>query len=45
MYAVNCCAGMNNKARTDDWRIKLAFPIFMLIDVLLKVNYTCERGK
>jgi len=27
---------MNNKAISDDWRIKLAMPIFLLIDFLLK---------
>lgn len=32
---VNCAGGMNNKAIADDWRIKLAMPIFLLIDWLL----------
>lgn len=27
---------MNNKAVADDWRIKLALPLFWLIDFLLK---------
>lgn len=27
---------MNNKAQSDDWRIKLAMPIFKLIDLILK---------
>lgn len=27
---------MNNKAIADDWRIKLAWPVFMLIDFLLQ---------
>lgn len=32
---LNCAGGMNNKAVADDWRIKLAMPIFLLIDALL----------
>jgi pimeloyl-ACP methyl ester carboxylesterase len=31
----NCAGGMNNKAISDDWRIKLAMPIFLLIDWIL----------
>lgn len=31
----NCAGGLNNKALQDDWRIKLAMPIFLLIDALL----------
>lgn len=32
---LNCAGGMNNKAISDDFRIKLAMPIFLLIDFLL----------
>jgi hypothetical protein len=32
---LNCAGGMNNKAISDDWRIKLAMPLFLLIDFLL----------
>ncbi|GAB4824123.1 hypothetical protein N2152v2_011169 [Parachlorella kessleri] len=32
---LNCAGGMNNKAISDDFRIKLAMPIFLLIDYLL----------
>lgn len=35
--------GMNNKARTDDWRVKLAFPLFLLVDVLLKTEVIATR--
>lgn len=31
--------GMNNKARSDDWRIKLATPIFLLIEFILKTDF------
>jgi pimeloyl-ACP methyl ester carboxylesterase len=31
---LNCAGGMNNKAISDDWRIKLALPLFYLIDWL-----------
>ena len=30
---------MNNKARTDDWRVSLALPIFLLIEVILKTRF------
>ncbi|KAJ1379478.1 Alpha/Beta hydrolase fold [Sesbania bispinosa] len=33
---LNCAGGMNNKAIVDDWRIKLLFPLLLLIDFLLK---------
>lgn len=33
---LNCSGGMNNKAIVDDWRIKLLFPLLLLIDFLLK---------
>lgn len=29
---------MNNKARLDDWRIRLLYPLFLLIDVVLKIE-------
>jgi len=32
---VNCAGGMNNKAVSDDWRIKVAMPVFKAIDFLL----------
>lgn len=32
---LNCAGGMNNKAVSDDWRIKLAMPLFLMIDLLL----------
>ncbi|CAL5229041.1 g12290 [Coccomyxa viridis] len=32
---LNCAGGMNTKGLTDDWRVRLAFPIFRLIDFLL----------
>lgn len=35
LIMLNCAGGMNNKAISDDWRIKLATPVFLLIDVLL----------
>lgn len=41
--AWNFAGGMNNKARTDDWRVKLAFPIFLLIDVVLKTEILASR--
>lgn len=34
-----CTGGMNNKARTDDWRVKLAFPLFVLIEIILKTRF------
>jgi hypothetical protein len=34
---------MNNKARTDDWRVRLAFPLFLLVDVLLKTEVIAAR--
>jgi pimeloyl-ACP methyl ester carboxylesterase len=33
---LNCAGGLNNKAVADDWRIKIAMPLFLLIDFLLK---------
>lgn len=33
---LNCAGGMNNKAVTDDWRLKLALPLLWLIDFLLQ---------
>eukprot|EP00803_Ostreobium_quekettii_P003726 evm.model.scf_517.6 EVM.evm.TU.scf_517.6 scf_517:47373-49406(-) len=35
---LNCAGAMNNKALSDDWRIKIAYPIFALIDFLLKIR-------
>ncbi|CAI6012771.1 unnamed protein product [Closterium sp. NIES-65] len=32
---LNCAGGLNNKAIQDDWRIRLALPLFLLIDWLL----------
>ncbi|CAI5511927.1 unnamed protein product [Closterium sp. Naga37s-1] len=32
---LNCAGGLNNKAIEDDWRIRLALPLFLLIDFLL----------
>ena len=32
---INCAGGMNNKAISDDWRIKVAMPLLLLIDLLL----------
>eukprot|EP00210_Caulerpa_lentillifera_P001673 g1608.t1 len=34
---LNCAGAMNNKSLTDDWRIRLALPIFLLIDFLLNI--------
>jgi hypothetical protein len=34
---------MNSKSRTDDWRVKLAFPIFLLVDFLLKTEIFARR--
>ncbi|KAL7606232.1 pheophytinase, chloroplastic [Lactuca sativa] len=36
LVLLNCAGGMNNKAIVDDWRIKLIFPLLLLIDFLLK---------
>ena len=33
---LNCAGGLNNKAVADDWRIRIAMPVFLLIDFLLK---------
>lgn len=33
---LNCAGGMNNKAIVDDWRIKILFPLLLLIDFILK---------
>lgn len=40
---LNCAGGMNNKAIVDDWRIKLALPLFLLIDLLLKTPPIAQR--
>lgn len=34
---LNLAGGMNNKAASDDWRIKLATPLFALVDTLLSI--------
>lgn len=34
---LNIAGGMNNKAASDDWRIKLAAPLFALIDFVLSI--------
>ena len=40
---MNCAGGMNNAATLDDdWRVKLAYPIFALINALLKVKPVAE---
>ncbi len=39
----NCAGGMNNKAISDDWRIKLAMPIFLLIDWILNQPKLARR--
>ena len=39
----NCAGGMNNKAISDDWRIKLAMPLFLLIDWILKQPALARR--
>lgn len=36
LILLNCAGGLNNKAIQEDWRVKLAMPLFLLIDVLLK---------
>ena len=33
---LNCAGGMNNKAVTDDWRLKLLLPVLWLIDFALQ---------
>ncbi|XP_071711542.1 uncharacterized protein [Rutidosis leptorrhynchoides] len=38
LVLLNCAGGMNNKAIVDDWRIKLVYPLLLLIDFLLKQN-------
>ncbi len=40
---VNCAGGMNNKAIADDWRIKLAMPLFLFIDWLLSQPKIARR--
>jgi pimeloyl-ACP methyl ester carboxylesterase len=40
---MNCAGGMNNAATLDDdWRVKLAYPIFALINALLKIKPVAE---
>lgn len=33
---------MNNKARTDDWRVRLAYPLFLTLDALLNTPVIAE---
>eukprot|EP00892_Ulva_mutabilis_P003392 jgi/Ulvmu1/1424/UM011_0153.1 len=40
---INCAGGMNNKARLDDWRIRLVYPLFLLIDFVLKTEIVAAR--
>lgn len=40
---LNCAGGMNNKAIADDWRIKLAMPLFLLIDWILQQPTLARR--
>ncbi|KAL3680467.1 hypothetical protein R1sor_023423 [Riccia sorocarpa] len=40
---INCAGGMNNKAVTDDWRLKLLLPILLLIDVILSIPALSTR--
>jgi pimeloyl-ACP methyl ester carboxylesterase len=35
LILLNCAGGLNNKAVSRDWRIKLALPLFWLIDAIL----------
>lgn len=34
---LNCAGAMNNKGVVNDWRVVLAYPIFLLIDLLLSM--------
>lgn len=36
LILLNCAGGLNNKAIQEDWRVRLAMPLFLVIDVLLK---------
>ncbi|KAI3758728.1 hypothetical protein L6452_06299 [Arctium lappa] len=49
LVLLNCAGGMNNKAIVDDWRIKLLFPLLLLIDFLLKqkviASFIFERAR
>ncbi|KAJ9567629.1 hypothetical protein OSB04_003595 [Centaurea solstitialis] len=46
---LNCAGGMNNKAIVDDWRIKLLYPLLLLIDFLLRqrviASFIFERAR
>lgn len=35
--------GMNNKARVDDWRIRIAYPFFLVLDAVLKIEIIAAR--
>lgn len=47
LVLLNCAGAMNNKSLMDDWRLKLAYPLVWLIDVLLKTppiaNFLFEK--
>ncbi|KVH87917.1 pheophytinase, chloroplastic [Cynara cardunculus var. scolymus] len=49
LVLLNCAGGMNNKAIVDDWRIKLLYPLLLLIDFLLKqkviASFIFERAR
>jgi pimeloyl-ACP methyl ester carboxylesterase len=36
---LNCAGGMNNSARSDDWRAVLAAPLFAAVNALLKSSF------
>ncbi|KAG0590779.1 hypothetical protein KC19_1G126000 [Ceratodon purpureus] len=40
---LNCAGGMNNKAVTDDWRLKLALPLLWFIDFILQQPSIASR--
>ena len=34
--------GMNNKARVDDWRVRLLSPVFALLDLILNTEFIAK---
>ncbi|KAL2612600.1 hypothetical protein R1flu_024292 [Riccia fluitans] len=40
---INCAGGMNNKAVTEDWRLKLLLPILLLIEFILSIPALATR--
>ncbi|GMH32620.1 hypothetical protein BSKO_00454 [Bryopsis sp. KO-2023] len=44
---LNCAGAMNNKSLIDDWRLMIVYPLFLLIDFLLKTppiaNFLFEK--